>query len=221
VTVGDPQVSGTTATVTFSSVAADLDHLECSLDGGAFAECTSPKTFGGLAAGSHTVSVHGIDALGNVGADAAKAFTVAGAQSSGGGGQTTGGSGTTTATEQSSGGSSTVAAVDKTKPKVTLVAKSLKASNKGTVSFTVGCPATETSCTIKLQLKSGKQSIASKTVTVKGGKTRTVTLTLNAATKKLLKKHSSLKVSTVLTATDAAGNKRITTKQATLRRAAA
>lgn len=138
-----------------------------------------------------------------------------------GGGQTSGGSGTTTTTQQSSGGSSTVAAVDKTKPKVTLVAKSLKASKKGTVSFTVGCPATETSCTIKLQLKNGKQSIASKTVTVKGGKTKTVTLTLNAATKKLLKKRSSLKVSTVLTATDAAGNKRKTTKQATLRRAAA
>lgn len=126
-----------------------------------------------------------------------------------GGGQTGGGGGS------SSGGNS---GVDKTKPKVTLASKSLRVSKKGTVSFTVGCPATEKSCTIKLSLKNAKKTVASKTVTVKGGKTKTVTLTLNTATKKLLKKRSSLKVSSVLSATDAAGNHRTTTKTFTLRR---
>jgi hypothetical protein len=135
-----------------------------------------------------------------------------GGGSSGGTGGTggTGGSGT------SGGGNS---ATDKTAPKVTFAAKSLRASKKGTVSFTVGCPATESSCTVKVTLKNGRKSVASKTVTVKGGKTKTVTLTLSSAAKKLLAKRHSLKVSSVVTATDAAGNHRTTTKKFTLRRA--
>jgi hypothetical protein len=134
-----------------------------------------------------------------------------------GGGSTGGGTTTTGGGSKTSGGSNSQA--DTTKPKVTLVAKSLKASKKGTVSFTVGCPATEQSCKITLKLKNGKKTVASKTVNVKGGKSKAVTLTLNTATKSLLKKRSSLKVSSVLTATDAAGNTRTTTKAMTLRRA--
>jgi hypothetical protein len=120
------------------------------------------------------------------------------------GGQTGGG--------QTGGGSS---AVDKTAPKVTLVAKSLKASKKGTVSFTVGCPATEATCQITLKLKNGAKTVASKTVTVKGGKTKTVTLQLNKATRQQLK-HRSLKLSSVLSASDAAGNKKTTSRKVTL-----
>jgi hypothetical protein len=139
----------------------------------------------------------------------------------GGGGAASGGqTGGTSTTQNSSGGGGTVAAVDKTKPKVSVVAKSLKASKKGAVSFTVGCPATEQSCKITLKLKNGKKIAASKTVNVKGGKSKTVTLTLDKATKRLLAKRHTLRVSTVVTAVDAAGNKRTTTKQATLRRAA-
>ena len=98
---------------------------------------------------------------------------------------------------------------------MTLVAKSLKASKKGTVSFTVGCPATEATCQITLRLKNGAKTVASKTVTVKGGKTKTVTLQLNKATRQQLK-HRSLKLSSVLTATDAAGNTKTTSKKVTL-----
>ena len=193
-------MSGTTATATFSSAAADVARFECSLDGGAFATCQSPKAFGGLAVGSHTISVRAVDKAGNVGSPDAKSFNVAAPATSGG---------TTTTTQQQSGGSSSVGTVDKTKPKVSVVAKSLKASKKGAVSFTVGCPATEQSCKITLKLKNGKKIAASKTVNVKGGKSKTVTLTLDKATKKLLAKRHSLKVSTVVTAVDAAGNKRI------------
>ncbi len=98
---------------------------------------------------------------------------------------------------------------------MTLVAKSLKASKKGAVSFTVGCPATESTCKITLKLKNGAKTVASKTVTVKGGKSKTVTLQLNKATRQQLK-HRSLKLSSVLTATDAAGNKKVTSKKVTL-----
>jgi hypothetical protein len=132
------------------------------------------------------------------------------------GGTTTGGGTTSGGTQQPGSGGS---AADTTKPKVTLVAKSLKASKKGTVSFTVGCPATEQSCKVTLKLKNANKTVASQTVNLKGGKTKTVTLTLNKATRSLLKKRSSLKVSAVTTATDAAGNTRTTTKAMTLRRA--
>jgi hypothetical protein len=155
-------------------------------------------------------------------------YTVPDPPASGGG---TGGGGTSGTQQQSSGGAtgttqqsgtgSSATATDKTKPKVSVVAKSLKASKKGAVSFTVGCPATEQSCKITVRLKNGKKTAASKTVNVKGGKSKTVTLTLDTATRKLLAKRHTLKVSTVVIAVDAAGNKRTTTKQATLRRAAA
>jgi hypothetical protein len=211
--IGGVQVSGTTASVTFSSPASDVDHFECSIDASAYAACTSPKQLTGLAVGSHTASVRAVDRAANVGSPDATSFNVAAPATSGG---TT----TTTTQQQSSGGSSSVGTVDKTKPKVSVVAKSLKASKQGAVSFTVGCPATEQSCKITLKLKNGKKTAASKTVNVKGGKSKTVTLTLDKATKRLLAKRHSLKVSTVVTAVDAAGNKRTTTKQATLRRAA-
>jgi hypothetical protein len=200
--INSADVSGTTATVSFSSPDNDIKGFECSLDGGAFAACASPKAFTGLAAGAHTVVVRPIDRAGNVGPTVSRTFSIASSQSggsAGGGGQTGGGS----------------SAVDKTAPKVTLVAKSLKASKKGTVSFTVGCPATEATCRITLKLKNGPKTVASKTVTVKGGKTKTVTLQLNKATRQQLK-HRSLKLSSVLTATDAAGNKKVTSKKVTL-----
>ena len=121
------------------------------------------------------------------------AYTVASPPSSGGGtgggvaGGTGGGATGGTSTTQQSG---TATVADKTEPKVTVVAKSLKASKKGAVSFAVGCPATEQSCKITVKLKNGNKTVASKTVNIKGGKTKTVTLQLNKAMRQQLKHRS-------------------------------
>ncbi len=58
-------VSATSATFSFSSTDGTAT-FECSLDGGAFGTCTSPRTVSGLKDGSHTFSVRAHDPAGNV-----------------------------------------------------------------------------------------------------------------------------------------------------------
>ncbi len=64
------------ATVSFSSPDADVARFECSIDGGAYVACASPKAYTGLAVGNHSVSVRAVDKVGNTGAPATRAFTI-------------------------------------------------------------------------------------------------------------------------------------------------
>jgi len=71
--------SGTTSSTsaTFAFVAGTRgDTLECSLDGAAFATCTSPKTYNGLRDGAHTFRVRERDRSGQAGDAASRSWTV-------------------------------------------------------------------------------------------------------------------------------------------------
>jgi hypothetical protein len=73
---GPPDLTtATTASFEFSSLESGV-AFECRLDGAAFAGCTSPQGYGGLADGAHVFEVRARDAAGNAGAPAARAWTI-------------------------------------------------------------------------------------------------------------------------------------------------
>ncbi len=65
----------TGATFTFSSADGGTS-FECGVDGGAFASCSSPTSYSGLAAGPHTFRVRAIDDAGNTGAADTATWTI-------------------------------------------------------------------------------------------------------------------------------------------------
>src|SRR6185503_9324471 len=50
--------------------------FQCALDGASFAACSSPKSYTGVADGSHTFQVKATDAAGNTGAAASYTWTI-------------------------------------------------------------------------------------------------------------------------------------------------
>ena len=73
----DSTISTTTATFIFSGIAADTLTLQCSLDGSAFTDCTSPHTFSELGNGSHTAAFRAVDDIGKADpSPAQRTFTV-------------------------------------------------------------------------------------------------------------------------------------------------
>jgi len=71
ITSGPPATtSETTAQFTFS--ADEVGTFQCRLDGGEWTTCSSPAALSGLALGSHTYEVRGVDGLGNTDATPAQ-----------------------------------------------------------------------------------------------------------------------------------------------------
>jgi hypothetical protein len=189
VAISGVSVSGTTATVSFSSPDADVARFECSLDGGGFVTCTSPKAYAGLAAGNHTVTVRAIDKVGNVGAAASRAFTIG-----------------------------RPVPPDTHGPVVKPTPRSVRASRSGKVTFRVRCPRTEQRCRIALQLTRGHQAVTNKkTVRLAGGKRAKVTLRLTKKYRRYLSTHARLKAKAVTVAHDAANNRKTTRVKVTIR----
>jgi large repetitive protein len=66
----------TSTSVSFSFTGEAGATFQCKLDGGSFAACTSPKSYSGLAQGSHTFQVQQTDAAGNTGSAASRTFQI-------------------------------------------------------------------------------------------------------------------------------------------------
>jgi hypothetical protein len=192
-TIGGVQVTGATARVTFSSTAGDVARFECSLDGGAFATCASPREFTGLSAGAHTIAVRAIDRAGNAGTAVAQGFTVAAATNT------------------------SPPSFDSTAPKVRPRPRTVYVSNKGRFKVSVRCPSNETSCRIVLRIRYRGKTVASTAVTVRGGTSKTLVLRLKPAARTAVRSRGRLRVTAVTTARDAAGNRATTQTRLRLR----
>ncbi len=82
--------------------------------------------------------------------------------------------------------------------------RTVRASKHGTVKLRVTCPAGTRSCRVHLRLQVAKRTVATKTVTVAAGKTKTVALVLSRAARGELKRKRSLHATAVATANGAA-----------------
>ncbi len=195
VAISGVAVSGTTATVSFSSPDTDVARFECSLDGGAFTTCTSPKVYSGLTAGNHTVAVRAIDQKENTGAAITRTFTI------------------NVTPPPPPPPHDTNGPVVKPSP------RSVRASRSGHVSFRVRCPKTETRCKITLQLKRGRTAVTDKKTVLRldGGKRAKITLRLTEKYRGYLTTHKRLKAKAVTVAYDAANNRKTTRVKVTVR----
>ena len=69
-------VASTSASFAFSSGESGVAGFQCSLDGGPYAACASPKSYSGLGQGARSFQVRAVDALGNPGPAATRSWTV-------------------------------------------------------------------------------------------------------------------------------------------------
>jgi hypothetical protein len=179
VAIGTARLTGSQASMSFRSPDADAQVFECSLDSGAFAACTSPAVFSGLAPGSHVLRVRARDVAGNTGGSDAWGFSVKPPRPP--------------ATEE-----------DETAPVIKLLSRRGRVSRRGSFTVKVRCPAGEVRCRLTLRAGAGPK----KRATLGSGWTVRVPLKLTAATRRKLATRGRLKVKIQIVARDAAGNRR-------------
>jgi hypothetical protein len=204
----DTAITGATVdrdTATFTLAASEGgSHFECRVDAAAFAACASPARYAGLTNGTHTFSARAIDAAGNLDpSPASRSFTITqGAGGAAGSGIPVG-----------SAGPGEGSRPDRSKPRVTLVRRTLHVSRRGTVTLGVRCPRRELLCRVNVRIRRAGRRIAQKQVTVPGGRTAKVTLRLSRRARVQLLPGRSLQAVALVTATDAAQNRRTTRTQ--------
>jgi hypothetical protein len=111
-----------------------------------------------------------------------------------------------------SGGNTTPPSGDTKKPRLGMP-RDADVNRRGKVKILLTCPDDELFCRAALVFKSGRKTIASKSGKIAGGDSRYITLKLSKAAKKQLAKARKLKVAATLTVSDAAGNKRTSSKK--------
>jgi hypothetical protein len=89
--------------------------------------------------------------------------------------------------------------------RVTVTPRRIRASSAGTVKLRVACPQRARSCKIKLRLRLGRRDVATKTLTVSGGHSKTFVLKLNATARRDLRRKGSLAVTAIAAVRDKAG----------------
>jgi hypothetical protein len=211
--IASATVTGSSAVFTFAANQFGAT-FECALDAVGFAPCTSPASYSGLPEGTHTFRVRAI--VGGV-ADPTPAQTAITIGSSGGGGTGGQGSGGSAGSPASKPGPETGAsgvtpgAADRKAPRITLTPRLLRLSPTGFVRLRVACPRDERRCRVQLRLRLRGRYVASKTLTVTGGRTRVFALKLRAAARSELAQRRALALTAVAVASDSAGNRVRTT----------
>jgi hypothetical protein len=121
-------------------------------------------------------------------------------------GPTLGGESTGSTSKPGGSASHSSASTGRAGPRVAVTPRTVRASKAGTVRLRVACPHSARSCRAQVRLQLASRTVASKTLTVAGGKARLVTLKLNRTARRDLLRKRSLKVIATVTARDQTGS---------------
>jgi len=183
-TITQASVSGNRATFGFTG--RDAAAFQCRLDGAAFAACGNPRQYTGLSRGGHAFQVRAISPSGTPDPTPAEyRFTVK--------------------------ASATVSGTVRDR-RVKLAPRRVRASESGRVRLRVLCPEEAGQCKVKLRLKADGRLLASRTLTVAGGETRSIRMKLRRSARRMLLQEGALRATATAVSRDAAGTRTVTRK---------
>jgi hypothetical protein len=95
---------------------------------------------------------------------------------------------------------------DRLAPRVIVRPRRARVSRTGAATLRASCPSGELRCRVRLRLRLGSVYVATRTLTLAGGTTRSFRLRLSRGARLRLARKRSLRVTAVTTSRDAAGN---------------